>query len=139
MAITVKLTHLRHSARKLRPVLKMFAGSELSAALTRSALMPQDSSRMLHKALKMAESAVAHQQLVADDMKISELFATEGPRIKRIRPNARGRTNKYQKHLAHLTVVLCEKPAQSGSQVVAKPKTAVATKVRSKTKAGTHE
>lgn len=51
------------------------------------------------------------------------IMADEGPRIKRMRPNARGRSNRYQKHLAHLTLSV-DVPKIEPKKIEEKPKTA---------------
>lgn len=131
MSVTVKLNYVRHSARKLRPVLSMFTGVNLPTAIDKTSLMTQDSAQMLHKALKMAKAAAEEKQFSADSMRISQVFATEGPRIKRSRANSRGRTNRYLKHLAHITVVLQENETLDVKKpLVTKPK--IETKIRSK-------
>lgn len=135
--VTIKLNYVRHSARKLRPVLKMFNNKPLLESIEKSSLMFQDSARILHQALKMAQAAATQKEFLSDDMLIKQVFATEGPKIKRIRPNARGRTNKYVKHLAHVTVMLDvsshPKKSTSNSNAAAKPiKKKIETTVRTK-------
>jgi large subunit ribosomal protein L22 len=133
MAIKVKLAYVRHSARKLRPVMNAFVGHRLESAIDKTSLMAQDSARMLNKTLKMAKAAAEEKEFSASDMVVIQAFATEGPRIKRSRANSRGRTNRYVKHLAHITVMLEErkdKKADTKTPVATKGK--VETKVRSK-------
>lgn len=108
MAVTIKLNYVRHSAKKLRPYTRHFAGKGLEAAIDQSSVMPQDSAKFINKALKMAKAAAEAKEFTAKDMVIKEIMATEGPKIKRMRPNARGRSNSYQKHLAHLVVTVAE-------------------------------
>lgn len=105
MSVTIKLKYLRHSARKLRPVTRLMAGKSLDLAIRETAVMPQDSAGFINKALRMAKSAAEQKALTSDNVIVTQIFATTGPKIKRIRANARGRTNAYKKHLAHLTVV----------------------------------
>ncbi|MCR4277473.1 MAG: hypothetical protein NUV80_03485 [Candidatus Berkelbacteria bacterium] len=131
--IKVRLNYVRHSARKLRPVLSVFVGQALESAIDKTSIMAQDSAQMLHKTLKMARAAAQEKEFSANDMIVSQAYATEGPRIKRSRANARGRTNRYIKHLAHITVMLVErkdKESTSSTPVISKGK--VETKVRSK-------
>lgn len=133
--VQVKLNYVRHSARKLRPVLSSFIGEPLDRAIDKSSIMPQDSARMLNKTLKMAASAAEEKKLEADQMVIAQVFATEGPKIKRSRANSRGRSNRYIKHLAHITVILEEnkdKKTHSSKSNSFKPKAKIETKVRRK-------
>ena len=135
MTVQVKLNFVRHSARKLRPVLSTFVGQKLESAIDKTSIMPQDSARFLHKTLKMAAAAAEQKEFSSSDMVVSQAFATEGPRIKRTRPNARGRSNRYIKHIAHLTVILEERKDQKTTpSTPTKPKGKVETKVRSKGK-----
>jgi large subunit ribosomal protein L22 len=108
MAVTVKLRYLRHSAKKLRPYTRMFAGKNLESAINKTMIMPQDSARYIHKALLMARAAAELKEFDRDTLVITEIMANEGPRIKRSRANARGRSNRYIKHLAHLVISVGE-------------------------------
>ncbi len=133
MAVKVKLKYVRHSARKLRPVLTTFVGQPLETAIDKTLIMPQDSARLLNKTLHMAASAAAEKQFSANNMVISQLFATDGPKIKRSRANARGRSNRYIKHLAHITVILEVKSGKKAeNQKSVGPKAKVETRVRKK-------
>ncbi len=121
MAITIKLRSIRHSARKLQPVVRFVAGKKLNEAINSTSVMSQDSAFQVHKALKMAEAAAKQKEFNTDELIVAQIFATIGPKIRRMRPNARGRGNSYQKYLAHLTVILdTPKP----TKVVERPKRA---------------
>lgn len=136
MAVTVRLRYVRHSAKKLRPVLALFRQQPLELAIHKTAVMHQDSARILHQALKSARAAAQAKEFNPEELVISGLFATEGPRIKRMRPNARGRSNKYQKHLAHLTVSVNQiaKAAPVAKPKSTKPADQPAVKARKVTK-----
>lgn len=108
MEATIKLNQLRHSAKKLRPVARLFVGKKLEDALNGSQVMPQDSARFIYQGLLMAKAAATQKELSADKLVVMAMMATEGPKIKRMRPNARGRSNAYLKHLAHLTITVGE-------------------------------
>jgi large subunit ribosomal protein L22 len=107
--VQVKLRYLRHSARKFQPLTKALTGQSLASALAKTSVLPQDSARFINKLLKMAEAAAKSKELESKNVSIKEIYATIGPKIKRIRPNARGRANAYQKHLSHLVIVLTDR------------------------------
>lgn len=131
MTVNVKLNYVHHSARKLRPVLSGFAGKPLDEALSRTSVMPQDSARLLNKTLRMAKAAAEEQKFTSNEMVVSQVFASEGPKIKRSRANSRGHSNKYVKHLAHITVVLSEQPnKEMGNDAPRAPRGKIETKVR---------
>ena len=96
--------------------------------------MPQDSARLLNKTLKMAAAAATEKQFSPDNLVVAEAFATVGPKIKRSRANSRGRSNRYIKHLAHITVMLAEKKDSIPTEKITPiaPKAKVETKVRIK-------
>jgi ribosomal protein L22 len=62
---------------------------------------------------KLLESAVANaennHELVADDLRIREVYADEGPTLKRFRPRAMGRATQIRKRTSHLTITLTPK------------------------------
>jgi large subunit ribosomal protein L22 len=117
MAVTVKLNFVRHSARKIQPVARIFRGKSLEKSIQESSLMSQHSAHFLNKAFKMAKAAAAAKEFNTDKLVIAAISATTGPKIRRVRPNARGRANAYKKHLAHILVTVDElkneKPRQS--------------------------
>lgn len=123
MAVTVKLRYIRHSAKKLRPYARFFVGKPLESSINKSMLMPQDSAQFIYKALLMARAAAESKEFKTEEMVVSTIMADEGPRIKRMRPNARGRSNRYQKHLAHLTVSV-DMPKAEPNKIEEKPKAA---------------
>lgn len=113
MSVTVKLRFLRHSARKLRPVALLVKGKNLTEALNTTSVMPQHSAGDINKALKMAQAAAKQKEFDPEKLVVSAITATDGPKIRRQRPNARGRANRYLKHLAHLTITVGEAEAKA--------------------------
>lgn len=128
MSVTVKLRMVRHSARKLAPVTRLVQGKALVEAINQTSVMSQHSAKEVNKLLKMAQAAATSKEFKAEDLVVAQIFATQGPKIRRQRPNARGRANRYLKHLAHLTVVVGEaKPVESKT-----PKKSTKTKAETK-------
>lgn len=117
MAVTIKLRYLRHSARKLNPYARLMLGKKLGDAINETSVMVQDSAKMINKALLMAKAAAEAKEFNSDNLSISEIFATVGPKIKRMRPNARSRSNAYIKHLAHLQVSVDATPEKKSKPV----------------------
>ncbi len=104
--VSVKLKFVRHSARKIRPVARIFVGKNLVKSIDTASLMSQDSARFLFKAMNMAKSAAEAKEFDANQMIVKSVNVSEGPKIKRMRPNARGRSNAYYKHLAHILLTV---------------------------------
>ncbi len=124
MSVVIKLKMVRHSARKLAPVTKLVQGKALVDAINQTAVMPQHSAHEVNKALKMAQAAATGKEFKAEELVVAQIFATQGPKIRRQRPNARGRANRYLKHLAHITVVVDQaKPKKAKQAPVKKAET----------------
>lgn len=108
MSVIIKLNSIRHSQRKLSPVARLFVGKKLVDAIKTTKLVSNQSSKLINKALETALAVAKQKEFTPESLYIKEIFATPGRSIKRIRANARGRTNRYQKHLAHLVVKVDE-------------------------------
>jgi large subunit ribosomal protein L22 len=131
MSVTVKLKYLRHSARKLQPVARLMLGKNLHDALNATTVMPQHAAMQINKALRMAEAAAKQKEYDLGKLVIEQIFAVPGPKIRRTRPNARGRANRYIKHLAHLCVTVGELKAKDEQSTAPAKKS---TKARTKEK-----
>lgn len=114
MAVTIKSRFLRHSAKKLRPYARFFVGKSLNDSINKTMLMPQHSAQFIYKALLMARDSAITKEFKPEELVITELQANDGPKIKRMRPNARGRSNKYEKHIAHLVISVDLQPKPKG-------------------------
>lgn len=113
MSVTIKLKYLRHSPRKLRATTRIFKGRNLVQAINEASVMPQHSAEFLKKALLMAQAAAKQKEYDPDSLEIKSIQASDGPKVKRMRPNARGRSSKYVKHLSHLIVTVGESSKSS--------------------------
>jgi ribosomal protein L22 len=102
--------YVRTSARKARIVCDHIRGKSVAEARAFLAFAPRAAARDWAKLL---ESAVANaennHELVADDLRIREVYADEGPTLKRFRPRAMGRATQIRKRTSHLTITLTPK------------------------------
>jgi len=61
------------------------------------------------KTVKSAASNAENELMArSEDLKIIEIFANEGPRLKRFRARARGRVGRINRRSSHITVVVEE-------------------------------
>ena len=68
---------------------------------------PRGAAREIAKVLdSAAANAENNHDLVADEMRISEIYVDEGPTLRRWRPRARGRATKIDRRTSHLNVAL---------------------------------
>ena len=66
----------------------------------------RDLERLLASAVANAEN---NHELVSDDLYVKEIYADEGPTLRRFRPRAQGRATRIRKRTSHLTVALSTK------------------------------
>jgi ribosomal protein L22 len=108
--VTARAKYVRSSARKARLVIDHVRGKPIGEARALLRHSPRGVARDLERLL---ESAVANAEnnhdLVGDDLYVKEIFADEGPTLKRFRARAQGRAYRIRKRTSHLTVALTPK------------------------------
>lgn len=99
--------YIRMSPHKIRRVLNQVRGRSYQEALMILEFLPYDASGPIWQVLHSAAANAKHNfNFDKKKLIISEIFADEGPRLKRIRPRAQGRAYKILKPTCHITVVL---------------------------------
>jgi large subunit ribosomal protein L22 len=106
---TVRATarFLRIAPRKARLVADQVRGLPVPEAQTLLRFSSRGAARDLAKLIdSAAANAENNHDLVADDLRITELRVDEGPTLKRWRARARGRAARVEKKTCHASVVL---------------------------------
>lgn len=102
--------NVRVSSRKAKLVIDLIRNKKIDEAYGILKYMPRNASEILHKLLKSAEAnAVNNNQLDRDKLYVSEVYAEQGPTLKRIQPVSHGRAFRIRKRTSHITVVLKER------------------------------
>ena len=108
--VRAQAKYVRSSARKARLVMDHVRGrpvAEARALLRHSPRgVARDVERLLNSAIANAEN---NHELVGDDLYVKEIYADEGPTLRRFRPRAQGRATRIRKRTSHLTVALSTK------------------------------
>ncbi|MFZ4813613.1 MAG: 50S ribosomal protein L22 [Phototrophicaceae bacterium] len=100
------------SSRKLRLVIDQIRGMDAEQALTVLKFMPQKGSDFTYKTLYSAmANAVQNFEMDRTSLYVAEVFADEGPTLKRFKAGARGRYKPRQRRTSHLTVIVDEREA----------------------------
>jgi len=110
MIARAKLSFVRGSARKIRQVIDLIRGLDVTEA---EAILPFINKRpavIVHKLLKSAISNAKNKGLKEEDLFISRIFADEAARWKRYRAAAFGRATEILKRTSHITIELDLKP-----------------------------
>jgi len=99
--------HVRMSPMKVRRVVDLVRGLDVSDALTALKFAPQAASDPVYKVVASAvANAESAEALRAEDLYISKAFVDEGVTLRRIRPRAKGSASRVLKRGAHITVVV---------------------------------
>ncbi|MFO7154570.1 MAG: 50S ribosomal protein L22 [Caldicoprobacter oshimai] len=101
--------YIRMSPRKVRAVIDLIRGKTVNEALAILANTPRAAARPVMKVLKSAiANAENNMNMSQDNLYVAEIYADQGPTLKRIRPRARGMAYMIRKRTSHITVVLDE-------------------------------
>jgi len=108
--VHARAKYVRSSARKARLVMDHVRGESVSDARAVLRHSPRGVARDLERLLKSAvANAENNHDLVGDDLYVKEIYADEGPTLRRFRPRAQGRATRIRKRTSHLTVTLSPK------------------------------
>jgi large subunit ribosomal protein L22 len=106
------LKFARISARKVKIVIDLIRGKKVDEALAILKYTPKAASPLVEKILKSAiANAENNHNMKSDLLYIAEVYANQGPTMKRIRAATQGRANRIRKRTSHIEIVLKEKEA----------------------------
>jgi large subunit ribosomal protein L22 len=101
--------YIRISSSKVRIVIDLIRGKKVGEALSILEHTPKAASEPVAKLLK---SAVANAEnnlgMDPDSLYVAEVYANQGPTLKRLRARAQGRANRIRKRTSHISIVLDE-------------------------------
>lgn len=101
--------YIRISAIKVRQVLILIRGRSYLEALTLLKLLPYKACGPVWQVLNSAAAnAENNDGITKENLRIKEVFANQGPTLKRFRPRAQGRGFQIRKPTCHITIVLEE-------------------------------
>ena len=107
---TAILRFARISARKVKIVADLIRGKKVDEALAIVKFTPKASSEIIEKLLKSAiANAENNHGMNRGNLIVSEIYANQGPTMKRIRPAAKGSASRIRKRTSHITIVLKER------------------------------
>ena len=100
----------RISDRKARIVLEQIKGKNVVQATAVLHFSPRYASDLISKVLKSAiANAEENHKMSVDGLYVQEVFADQGPTLKRIQPRAKGRAYRINKRTSHITIILNER------------------------------
>lgn len=109
MEARAKLSYARISSRKVKIVIDMIRNKPVGVAMGIIKNTPKAASELLEKLLASAiANAENNHNMDVSKLYIAEIYADQGPTLKRIRPRAQGRAFRIRKRTSHITIVLKE-------------------------------
>ena len=103
------LKYARISSRKVKIVADLIRGKNVDEALAILKFAPKASSEILEKLLKSAIANAENNHFMnRSNLVVSEIYANQGPTLKRIRPAAKGSAVRIRKRTSHITIILRE-------------------------------
>ena len=102
-----KAKYVRMSSTKIRLVIDLIRGKSVAEAVAILKNTPQAASTVVEKLLNSAvANAENNKGMLRDDLVVAEVFADQGPTLRRFRPCARGRATRIRKRSSHITIIL---------------------------------
>lgn len=101
--------YIRISPTKVKIVVDLIRGKSVAEA---KAILMNTPKAASEPVLKLLDSAVANaennMELVRDNLYVAEVYADQGPTLRRYRPRAQGRATRIRKRTSHITIILDE-------------------------------
>lgn len=102
--------YVRISPRKVKIVADLIRGKHVDEALAILKFTPKKGARLLEKVVKSAvANAENNYDMDRENLYISQVYANQGPTLKRWRPRAQGRAYQILKRTSHVGVVVKER------------------------------
>ena len=107
------LKFARISSRKVKIVADLLRGKNIDEALAIVKFTPKAASEIVEKLLKSAIANAENNHFMnRSNLYVAEIYANQGPTLKRIRPAAKGSAVRIRKRTSHITIVLREKESK---------------------------
>jgi len=102
--------YIRVSPRKMKPIADLVRGKNVKEALAILKYTPRKGARIF---LKVMNSAVANaennHEMALENLYVSQIFANQGPVMKRFKAGSMGRANPIKHRTSHIGVAVAEK------------------------------
>ena len=102
--------YVRVSPRKAGQICDLVRGKNVDEALAIVKFTPKAASEIVEKLLKSAiANAENNHGMKSNKLYVAEIYANQGPTLRRIRPAAKGSAVRIRKRTSHITIVLKER------------------------------
>jgi ribosomal protein L22 len=99
--------YVRVAPRKARLIADQVRGMHIEQARALLEFSPRGAAEDIRKLIdSAAANAENNHDLIADEMRITEITVDEGPTLRRYRPRALGRASRINKRTSHIALAL---------------------------------
>jgi large subunit ribosomal protein L22 len=110
------LKFVRLSPKKARFVADLVRGKKVDEAVNILKFSTNRAARIIKKVLDSAiANAENNQGADVDELKVTTILVDDGPRMKRIRPRAKGRADRILKRTSHITITVGDRKKAAAS------------------------
>ena len=108
MEAKAQATYVRISPRKVKIVLDLIRNKPVEEAQAIIRFTPKSACEPVGKLLKSAVANAEVKNMNKSELYVAQAMVGPGPIMKRIRPRAQGRADRFEKRSSHITLVLKE-------------------------------
>ena len=102
--------YVRVSPRKVQIVIDLIRGKQVDDALAILMYTPKSAAPVVEKLLNSAiANAENNLEMSRENLYVAEVYANQGPTLKRYWARSHGRADLIQQHTRHITIVLDQK------------------------------
>ena len=102
--------YVRVSPRKVQIVIDLIRGKQVDDALALLMYTPKSAAPVVEKLLNSAiANAENNLEMSRENLYVAEVYANQGPTLKRYWARSHGRADLIKKHTSHITIVLDQK------------------------------
>ena len=110
MEARATLKYARISPRKVKIVLDLIRNQDADKAMAILKFTPKSACEYLEKLLASAmANAENNHGMKSNKLYVDQIYANQGPTLRRIRPAAKGSAVRIRKRTSHITIVLKER------------------------------
>lgn len=102
--------YVRVSPRKVQIVIDLIRGKQVDDALAILMYTPKSAAPVVEKLLNsVIANAENNLEMSRENLYVAEVYANQGPTLKRYWARSHGRADLIKKHTSHITIVLDQK------------------------------
>jgi len=106
MEVIARARYVKDAPDKIRILSEVIKNKMVDEAINQLKFTGREASKSLILVLKQGESQIKQKDLQVEDFKIKSLQVDEGPKLKRRRIHAKGRSTMILKRMSHIKIVL---------------------------------